>query len=163
MLSNWFIWPAGYTKEIRVIKMVLIDLENIATYASKFRCFTRRGNISTSPKQDWTEQSVTEQCKSVLQKVGVKINSLCNYLSLHMCFRVSTCHFFRNHFIHTKIFLVVFCNICKRYLLGLILTGLEIYKENYCIGKQLATIRELVGTLVHSLYICALLHARLWN
>ena len=37
-----------------------------------------------------------------------------------------------------KIFLVVLCNICNRYPLILILTGLKIYKENFCIGKLVA-------------------------
>ena len=57
--------------------------------------------------------------------------------------RVPTGHFFRNHFLHTKIFLVVFCNICNRYPLGLVLTGLEIYKENFCTGKLVA--KNLLG------------------
>ena len=41
-------------------------------------------------------------------------------------------------FFPTNIFLMVFCNVCNRYSSGLILTDLEIYKKNFCIGKQIA-------------------------
>ena len=46
--------------------------------------------------------------------------------------------FFATTFFQEKVFLMILCNICNRYLSGLILTGLEIYKEHFCIGKVVA-------------------------
>ena len=45
---------------------------------------------------------------------------------------------FRNHFFLSKIFLIVFCYIFNRKLQRWCLTVLEIYKENFCIGKLVA-------------------------
>ena len=74
----------------------------------------------------------------MIPAVSQKLTSLDIKTALNdFCHRymVPTGHIFRNHFFHVNIFLVVFCNICDRNRLGWFLIGLEIYKENFCIGK----------------------------
>ena len=64
--------------------------------------------------------------------------ALASFCTTTMYYKVTTGHFFLNHFFHTKISLVVFYNICNRYPFLFFLTCLEIYQENFCIGKLIA-------------------------
>ena len=63
--------------------------------------------------------------------------------------KISSGHFFFNHFFHATIFLVFFCNICNIYPLGLVIIGLEVYKENFFMLENCLRRKWLDGNPVY--------------